>query len=75
MILSDVFRHLSNHLLSSNSDLETREEEAIHSASVGAPNITMSVTDRNGNPIKTAQVGDSLTLRVEITDKNSKSNS
>ena len=31
----------------------------------------MSVTDRNGNPIKTAQVGDSLTLRVEITDKNS----
>lgn len=30
----------------------------------------MSITDRQGNPIKTAQVGDSLSLRVEITDKN-----
>jgi len=56
--------------LNVDGDLETREEEAIHSASVGAPNITMSITDRQGNPIKTAQVGDSLSLRVEITDRN-----
>jgi len=64
-------RSVSNiNTLSVEGDLERREEEQIHSASVGGPNITMSITDRNGNSIKHAQVGDSLSLRVEITDKN-----
>lgn len=50
--------------------MENREEHNIHSATVDA-NVTMKITDRNGNDISTAQVGDALSLRFEFVDKNS----
>ncbi|RWS26851.1 hypothetical protein B4U80_10087 [Leptotrombidium deliense] len=50
--------------------LDAREEENIHSQTVNAPNITMKVTDIDGNDIKSAQVGDRLILRIQISDKN-----
>ncbi|XP_064113013.1 uncharacterized protein LOC135219835 [Macrobrachium nipponense] len=37
---------------------------------VESPNVVMRVTDRKGADIFTAQVGDNLALRFEITDKN-----
>lgn len=57
-----------------NSDIEHREggEPYVHSSVVGAPNVTMSITDRNGNGIQAAQVGDPLSLRFEIQEKSSK---
>ncbi|GIX71751.1 uncharacterized protein CEXT_611361 [Caerostris extrusa] len=42
-----------------------------HSVNVGAPNVTMKVTDRQGRDLVTAQVGDPLLLKFEITDINS----
>ncbi|CAL1266420.1 unnamed protein product [Larinioides sclopetarius] len=42
-----------------------------HSVNVGAPNVTMKVTDRQGRDLFTAQVGDPLLLKFEITDVNS----
>ncbi|GFY47512.1 uncharacterized protein TNIN_237211 [Trichonephila inaurata madagascariensis] len=42
-----------------------------HSVNVGAPNVTMKVTDRQGRDLVTAQVGDPLLLKFEITDVNS----
>ena len=56
------------------SDIEHREggEPYVHSSVVGAPNVTMSITDRNGNGIQAAQVGDPLSLRFEILEKSSK---
>ncbi|KAF0312834.1 hypothetical protein FJT64_016504 [Amphibalanus amphitrite] len=42
-----------------------------HTALVRSPNVTMSVTDRSGNDISTAQVGDPLALQFAIVDKNS----
>ncbi|KAF8763871.1 hypothetical protein HNY73_022006 [Argiope bruennichi] len=41
-----------------------------HSVNVGAPNVTMKVTDRQGRDLVTAQVGDPLLLKFEITDIN-----
>ncbi|XP_068220289.1 uncharacterized protein [Palaemon carinicauda] len=38
---------------------------------VESPNVVMRVTDRQGDDIFTAQVGDNLALRFEITDANS----
>ncbi|KFM57153.1 hypothetical protein X975_21511, partial [Stegodyphus mimosarum] len=51
-----------------NNDVDTYGS---HSVNVGAPNVTMKVTDRLGRDLYTAQVGDSLLLRFEITDDNS----
>ncbi|XP_043213472.1 uncharacterized protein LOC122377481 [Amphibalanus amphitrite] len=42
-----------------------------HTALVRSPNVTMSVTDRSGNDISTAQVGDPLALQFAIVDQNS----
>ncbi|XP_054707405.1 uncharacterized protein LOC129217167 isoform X2 [Uloborus diversus] len=42
-----------------------------HSVNVGAPNVTMKVTDRLGRDLFTAQVGDPLLLKFEIMDVNS----
>ncbi|GIY41236.1 uncharacterized protein CDAR_574131 [Caerostris darwini] len=42
-----------------------------HSVNVGAPNVTMKVTDRQSRDLVTAQVGDPLLLKFEITDINS----
>lgn len=41
------------------------------SATVSSPNVTMMITDRTGNDITAAQVGDALALRFEIIDENS----
>ena len=41
------------------------------SATVSSPNVTMMITDRSGNDITAAQVGDPLALRFEIIDENS----
>lgn len=69
------FSHSAIFLLSphANSDIEHREggEPYVHSSVVGAPNVTMSITDRNGNGIQAAQVGDPLSLRFEIQEKSS----
>lgn len=43
-----------------------------HSVNVGAPNVSMKVTDRLGRDLFTAQVGDPLLLLFQITDQNSK---
>lgn len=53
-----------------SSDFENREEHNIHSATVGVPTVIMKITDRNGNDISTAQVGDALSLKFEFVDKN-----
>jgi len=54
------------------SALSFREEENVHSVLVSAPNITMKVTDTDGNEITSARVGDQLLLRFEILDEQSK---
>jgi len=66
-------RSISNINLEVDGDIEHREggEPYVHSSVVGAPNVTMSITDRNGNGISSAQVGDALALRFEIVDKSS----
>lgn len=42
-----------------------------HSVNVAAPNVSMKVTDKLGRDLFTAQVGDPLLLRFQITDQNS----
>lgn len=68
--------NLSNKSISHNTDLEvdgdylpgnTNAEQTI----VQAPNVTMSITDRLGQDILSAKVGDRLALRFEIQDKGS----
>ncbi|XP_071515914.1 uncharacterized protein [Panulirus ornatus] len=63
---------VTNSLLSGlevKSAVDTAEffEETI----VESPNVVMRVTNTNGEDIITAQVGDNLALRFEITDENS----
>lgn len=51
-----------------------REVDATgQSATVSSPNVTMKITDRAGNDITSAQVGDPLSLRVLITEESSES--
>lgn len=66
-------RSISNINLEVDGDIEDREgrEPYVHSSVVGAPNVTMSITDRSGSPIQAAQVGDALSLRFEILEKSS----
>lgn len=66
-------RSISNINLEVDGDIEHREggEPYVHSSVVGAPNVTMAITDRNGNGITAAQVGDPLSLRFEIQDMGS----
>lgn len=44
----------------------------IQEATVTSPTVTMRITDRDGNDIKSAEVGDQLSLRFEIPDYSSK---
>lgn len=66
-------RSISNINLAVEGDMTNREggEPVVHSSVVGAPNVTMAITDRNGQDIQAAQVGDPLSLRFEILEKNS----
>lgn len=68
-------RSISNVNLEVDGDIEHREggEAYVHSSVVGAPNVTMSITDRDGAAIQAAQVGDALSLRFEILERSSKS--
>ncbi|XP_053203978.1 uncharacterized protein LOC128388582 [Panonychus citri] len=43
----------------------------IQEATVTSPTVTMRITDRDGNDIKSAEVGDQLSLRFEIPDYSS----
>ncbi|XP_037089518.1 uncharacterized protein LOC119109871 [Pollicipes pollicipes] len=54
--------------LNVNGQLGTAAHE---SAVVRSPNVSMSITDRQGNDILTAQVGDSLALQFRILDYDS----
>lgn len=67
-------RSISNVPLEVDGDIEHREggESYVHSSVVGAPNVTMSITDREGAAIQAAQVGDALSLRFEILERSSK---
>lgn len=65
-------KRIQPHLPSFRRSLDMREESNIHSQIVGSPNVTMKITDKDGNDITTAQVGDPLNLRLEITDESSK---
>ncbi|XP_054931175.2 uncharacterized protein [Dermacentor andersoni] len=66
---------LANRSVSNGVQLEVdgREVETSQSqlATVSSPNVTMRITDRQGDDVFTAQVGDSLALRFEIVDSNS----
>ncbi|XP_064477440.1 uncharacterized protein LOC135391215 [Ornithodoros turicata] len=66
---------LTNRSVSNGVQLEVdgREVEASQSqlATVSSPNVTMRITDRLGDDVFTAQVGDPLALRFEIIDHNS----
>ncbi|XP_025016061.1 uncharacterized protein LOC107359556 isoform X2 [Tetranychus urticae] len=46
-----------------------KDERFVHSSIVEAPNVTITVTDRLGSPIRTAKIGDLLTLRFSIVDE------
>ncbi|KAI2800949.1 hypothetical protein BLOT_013474 [Blomia tropicalis] len=62
---------LSNKSISNNVNLAidgNLQPIGAHSAVVGSPNVTMKITDENGEPIRAAKVGDSLLLRFEIAD-------
>ncbi|KAA0192345.1 hypothetical protein HAZT_HAZT001565 [Hyalella azteca] len=65
---------LSNKSVSNRVDLQVTgevepalEEESI----VESPNVVMRITDRDGEDVGSAAVGDMLELRFEIVDKNS----
>ncbi|KAG8201943.1 hypothetical protein JTE90_027419 [Oedothorax gibbosus] len=65
---------LSNKSVAHGVRLEVNNEVQTygsHSVNVGAPNVTMKVTDRLGRDLFAAQVGDPLLLKFEITDPNS----
>ncbi|GIY17275.1 uncharacterized protein CEXT_557511 [Caerostris extrusa] len=65
---------LSNRSVSHGVQLEINGEvdaAGTQSATVSSPNVTMMITDRSGNDITAAQVGDALALRFEIIDPNS----
>ncbi|XP_042903119.1 uncharacterized protein [Parasteatoda tepidariorum] len=65
---------LSNRSVSHGVQLEINGEvdaAGTQSATVSSPNVTMMITDRSGNDITAAQVGDALALRFEIIDENS----
>ncbi|XP_022661228.1 uncharacterized protein LOC111250361 isoform X3 [Varroa destructor] len=66
---------LSNRSVSNGVQLEVDGREIEHSesqlATVGSPNVTMHITDRNGQDVTAAQVGDPLALRFQITDVDS----
>lgn len=66
---------LTNRSVSNGVQLEVdgREVETSQSqlATVSSPNVTMRITDRHGDDVFTAQVGDPLALRFEIVDHNS----
>ncbi|XP_055949587.1 uncharacterized protein LOC129983909 [Argiope bruennichi] len=65
---------LSNRSVSHGVQLEINGEvdaAGTQSATVSSPNVTMMITDRLGNDITAAQVGDALALRFEIIDPNS----
>ncbi|KAH7935907.1 hypothetical protein HPB52_014960 [Rhipicephalus sanguineus] len=49
-------------------EVETSQSQL---ATVSSPNVTMRITDRQGDDVFTAQVGDPLALRFEIIDSNS----
>lgn len=66
---------LSNRSISNNVNLEVDgdvDSSDTHEATVAAPNVTMRITNPNGDRVLTAQVGDTLALRFEIEDKTSK---
>ena len=44
----------------------------IQEATVTSPIVIMRITDRDGNDIRSAEVGDYLSLRFEIPDISSK---
>ncbi|KAH8035562.1 hypothetical protein HPB51_006318 [Rhipicephalus microplus] len=48
-------------------EVETSQSQL---ATVSSPNVTMRITDRQGDDVFTAQVGDPLALRFEIIDSN-----
>ncbi|XP_067118423.1 uncharacterized protein [Centruroides vittatus] len=65
---------LTNKSVSHGVQLEVNgevEATGTHSATVNSPNVTMKITDRLGKDIYTAQVGDQLALRFEVSTKNS----
>ncbi|KAG0445088.1 hypothetical protein HPB47_023912, partial [Ixodes persulcatus] len=66
---------LTNRSVSNGVQLEVdgREVETSQSqlATVSSPNVTMRITDRFGEDVFTAEVGDPLALRFEIVDSNS----
>ncbi|KAH9366353.1 hypothetical protein HPB48_006195 [Haemaphysalis longicornis] len=66
---------LANRSVSNGVQLEVdgREVETSQSqlATVSSPNVTMRITDRVGDDVFTAQVGDPLALRFEIVDSHS----
>ncbi|XP_067124727.1 uncharacterized protein [Centruroides vittatus] len=62
-------RSVSNGVqLEVNGDVDTTGSQ---SATVTSPNVTMRITDRQGNDVLTAQVGEPLALRFEIIDSHS----
>ncbi|XP_053206673.1 uncharacterized protein LOC128397362, partial [Panonychus citri] len=46
-----------------------KDERFVHSSIVDSPNVTITVTDRLGSPIRAAKIGDQLTLRFSIIDE------
>jgi len=50
---------------------EMRNKASAEDQLVGAPNVSMRITDQIGGDISTARVGDPLALRFEILDKRS----
>lgn len=60
--------NIVSSLLQKNSDVDATDSQ---SAIVSSPNVTMRITDRNGNNIQSAQVGDALMIRFEILETSS----
>lgn len=56
-----------------NSDIisAAKDERFTYSSIVDSPNVTVTISDVNGNPVKSARIGDQLVLRFIITDEQS----
>lgn len=65
---------LANRSVQHGVNLDVRGEPTMmgshESSFVLSPTVTMHITDRNGDDIHTAQVGDPLSLRFRIVDQN-----
>lgn len=52
--------------------MEHKEKDQLaHSVNIYAPNVTMKITDINGEEIQEARIGGKLILRFDIVEENS----